>query len=195
MHRPVPRLHPAAPPVAFAPVRAYHHRMTPSPASDPTFSPFLSEQVRLANGGPAWHGASVMENLEGINAEQAASRPMPEAHSVWEIVLHMTSWVREVGRRLEGAAPASPAEGDWPAVGRVSDERWTAACRTLSEAHAALAAATERFSEDRWGERVGGERNAPLGTGISYAAMVAGLVQHDAYHSGQVGLLRKALGV
>ena len=157
------------------------------------FSLFLSEQVRLAHDGPAWHGASLAQNLEGINADRAASRPLPDAHSVWEIVLHMTGWTREVARRLEGAAPGPPAEGDWPALGRVSEQAWARDRAALGEAHAALAAAVERFPEARWRDRVGGARDAPLGTGVSYAAMVTGLLQHDAYHGGQVGLLRKAL--
>ena len=157
------------------------------------FSPFLSEQVCLAHDGPAWHGASLAQNLDGINADQAASRPLPDAHSVWEIVLHMTGWTREVARRLEGGEPGPPAEGDWPAIGRVSEQAWASARAALGEAHAALAVAVDRFPEARWRDRVGGERDAPLGTGVSYAAMVTGLLQHDAYHGGQVGLLRKAL--
>jgi uncharacterized damage-inducible protein DinB len=157
------------------------------------FSPFLSELVRLAHDGPTWHGAALAENLAGINAEQAASRPLPDAHSVWEIVLHVTGWTTEVARRLEGGEPRPPAEGDWPAVGRVSAPAWARAREALGEAHAALAAAVERFPEAGWRDRVGGERDAPLGTGVSHAAMVAGLLQHDAYHGGQIGLLRKAL--
>jgi uncharacterized damage-inducible protein DinB len=153
----------------------------------------LSEQVRLAHDGPAWHGAALAENLDGIDAEQAASRPVPDAHSVWEIVLHLTAWTREVARRLDGGDPAPPAEGDWPAVGRLSEEAWSEARAALGEAHAALSSAVARFPEARWRDRVGGERDAPLGTGVSYAAMIIGLLQHDAYHGGQVGLLRKAL--
>jgi uncharacterized damage-inducible protein DinB len=154
------------------------------------FSPFLSEQVRLAESGPAWHGAALAENLDGIDAAQAASRPVPEGHSIWEIVLHMIGWTQEVVRRLQGGAPGQPVEGDWPAVGRVSEEAWSRARAALNEAHAALADAVNRFPESRWTERVGGERDAPLGTGVSYAAMVSGLVQHAAYHGGQIGLLR-----
>ena len=157
------------------------------------FSPFLSEQVRLAHDGPSWHGAALAENLDGINAEQAASRPLPEAHSVWEVVLHMTGWTKEVARRLEGETPGLPAEGDWPAVVRVSEQAWAQAREALGEAHTTLAAAVARFPEARWRDKVGGERDAPIGTGVSYAAMLAGLLQHDAYHGGQVGLLRKAL--
>ena len=129
------------------------------------FSPFLSEQVRAAHDGPTWHGNALAESLVGIDAERAAARVIPEAHSVWEIVLHLTAWTREVTRRLEG------------------------------DAHAALATAVARLPAERWSEPVGGERDAPLGTGVSHAAMVAGLLQHDAYHGGQIGLLRKALRV
>jgi uncharacterized damage-inducible protein DinB len=160
--------------------------------SNVMLSPFLSEQIRLAHDGPAWHGAALAENLARVTAEQAASRPLPDAHSIWEIVLHLTGWTREVARRLEGSEPGPPAEGDWPAVGRVSEQAWARALVALGEAHAALDAAVERFPEARWGDRIGGERDAPLGTGVSYAAMVTGLLQHDAYHGGQVGLLRKA---
>lgn len=156
-------------------------------------SSVLSEQIRLAHDGPTWHGAALAENLDGISAEQAASRPLPDAHSVWEIVLHLTGWTNEVARRLEGGEPGLPAEGDWPAVGRVSQQSWARAREALGVAHAALAAAVERFPEDRWRDRVGGERDAPLGTGVSHAAMLTGLLQHDAYHGGQIGLLRKAL--
>jgi uncharacterized damage-inducible protein DinB len=131
-------------------------------------SRFLSDQVRLAHRGPAWHGSSIAENLEGLDAAQAAARPVREAHSIWEIVLHMTGWTEEVERRLGGGAPS---------------------------VHEALAAAIERFPEDRWDTTVGDSLDQPLGTGVTYAAMVAGLVQHDAYHGGQVGLLRKALRV
>ncbi len=154
---------------------------------------FLAEQVRLAQVGPAWHGPALAENLEGLTAVQAASRPIPGAHSIWEIVLHMTAWTAEVRRRLGGTAPAEPAEGDWPEVGPVSEPAWRAAREALRAAHEALTQAVLDFPADRWQERVGNEPNAPLGSGVSFAAMVSGLLQHDGYHGGQVGLLRRAL--
>jgi uncharacterized damage-inducible protein DinB len=155
----------------------------------------LSEQVRLAHAGPAWHGASLSENLAGIGAEQAAAHPVERAHSIWEVVLHATGWVREVSRRLGGGEPAAPVEGDWPPVGEVSEQAWARARDALAQAHCELADAVARFPRQRWDERVGSVRDAPLGTGVTYAEMVNGLIQHDAYHGGQIGLLRKALAV
>ncbi len=159
------------------------------------FSRFLASQVQLAHDGPTWHGASLAENLRGIDAQRAAARPIPEAHSIWEVVLHVTGWTGEVARRLRERDPRLPESGDWPDVGPVSDAAWSKALSALEASHRRLAEAVERFAEDRWSEPVGSARDAPLGTGVSFAAMVAGLVQHDAYHGGQIGLLRKALGL
>jgi uncharacterized damage-inducible protein DinB len=154
----------------------------------------LAEQVSAALSGPAWHGASLEDNLKGLTPEQAAARPVAEAHSIWELVLHLTAWAGEVSRRLGGAPPAEPAEGDWPAVGAVSPQAWAEALARLRSAHVALVEAVRRYPAGRWADRVGGERDAPLGTGVTFAEMVQGLLQHDAYHGGQIGLLRKALG-
>lgn len=154
----------------------------------------LAGQVESALSGPAWHGAALEENLRGLTHEQAAARPVPDAHSIWELVLHITAWAGEVTRRLGGGEPALPAEGDWPAVGPVSPQAWTAALERLRHSHAALTAAVRNCPTERWAQRVGGGRDAPLGTGVTYAEMVHGLLQHDAYHGGQIGLLRKALG-
>jgi uncharacterized damage-inducible protein DinB len=154
---------------------------------------FLAEQVRLAHDGPAWHGPALSDNLEGLTAVQAASRPIPGAHSIWEIVLHMTAWGAEVRRRLGGADPREPEEGDWPEVGPVSEKAWSDARDALRAAHETLVRAVLDFPTNRWQDRVGSEPSAPLGTGVTFAAMMSGLLQHDGYHGGQIGLLRRAL--
>jgi hypothetical protein len=153
----------------------------------------LADQIMLAHRGPAWHGAALAENLAGLTAAEAAAYPVPGAHSAWEIVLHLTAWTAEVRRRLEGGAPELPEEGDWPEVGDTSEWAWAIALEQLGAAHAALADVVRGFPAARWTELVGTESNGPLGTGVSFAAMAAGLLQHDGYHGGQIALLRRAL--
>ncbi len=58
--------------------------------------------LRSVYRGPAWHGPSISENLKGIEAAQAASHPIPGAHSIWEIVHHVIAWEREVVQVLGG---------------------------------------------------------------------------------------------
>jgi len=45
------------------------------------------------------------------------------------------------------------------------------------------------FPEENWNEPIADERNRELGTGISYEALIEGLIQHHIYHSGQIALL------
>ena len=42
-------------------------------------------------------------------------------------------------------------------------------------------------------ESVGPARDAPLGTGVTFYGMLHGLIQHDAYHAGQIVLLKRAI--
>jgi len=150
----------------------------------------IREEIRQAYAGQPWHGPSVGELVTGVDATSAAARPVPGAHTIWELVLHLTAWAHEVTRRLQGGKPGLPPEGDWPPVPQPTGEAWDAALVALRNAHQELLATVERFPEERLIELVAG---TPPGTGVTYYHMLHGLVQHDAYHGGQIALLRKAL--
>ena len=51
--------------------------------------------------GPAWHGPAVLESLEAVSAEQAAQRPISNAHTIWEIATHALAWQDYAARALE----------------------------------------------------------------------------------------------
>lgn len=156
---------------------------------------FLREQIRKGYSDDPWHGPSTLSLLQDLTASEAAAYPVPGAHSVWEIVLHMISWQNEVRRRLEGNEPDMPEEGDWPEVGKASEAAWRRDRKRLGESLTELLDTLDGLPEEDL-ERTGGgleDRDPALGTGVTLRAMVAGLVQHTAYHSGQIALLRKAL--
>ena len=149
----------------------------------------LARLFREAISGQPWHGPSLAAVLEGLDAAMAAARPIDSAHSIGEIVLHLTGWTREVARRLDGGTPQPPASGDWPALDEVE---WSAARADLFSAHEELLAALARFADAQLDGVIGGERDAPLGAGVSYRDMILGALQHDAYHGAQIAILRKA---
>ena len=151
----------------------------------------IARLFRESLAGNPWHGPSLGTVLEGIDADAAARCPPERSHSIWEIVLHLTGWTREVANRLEGKVPESPARGDWPGPGPVDDAGWIAARADLFSAHEELIAALAGFPASRLSERIGGARDAPLGTGVTYREMILGALQHDAYHAGQISLLKK----
>ncbi len=153
----------------------------------------IIDQLQRAFDGDAWHGPSVIRVLAGVTTQQAVAHPIPPAHSIWQIVLHLISWKNEVRRRLGGADPAMPLEGDWPEVGRPDPTTWSATLARLRDAHAALVAAARKLSDERLGEMVGTKRDPALGTG-TYYVLLHGSVQHDIYHAGQIAVLKKARG-
>lgn len=155
---------------------------------------FLDDQIERAHAGDPWHGSSRASILADVTPDEARRRPGPAVHSIWELVLHMTAWTREVTRRLQGHVASLPAMGDWPALPAPPDEKsWRASLRALDEAHAALRDAARAVDPARLGAPVNDERNRELGTGVTFAQTINGLVQHDAYHSGQIALVKKML--
>ena len=153
----------------------------------------LLDQLRRTHDGDPWYGSPRTRFLRDLSAADAAARPLGSNFSIWELVLHMTGWTNEVRRRLAGHAPGEPREGDWPPVGDPTEARWTAALARLDEAHAALVADVARLTEEDAKRLVGEQRDPALGTGVTMEAMLVGIAQHDAYHIGQVALLRRAI--
>ena len=148
----------------------------------------LRQDLHDVYEGSPWHGSSITEVLKGIDANAAARRPIPKAHTIWEIVLHMTAWTREVASRVRGAAAKSPPE-DWPAPRFGGGEpAWKAAKDDLAAAQADIEAAAAGLDGDdlvRWIEN-------HEGTSCSVGTVIRGLLQHHTYHEGQIAILKRA---
>lgn len=156
-------------------------------------SAFLTDQLEREQRNDPWHGPSMAAVLEPVDAEAAAAHPAPGAHSIWEIVLHLTAWNREVTRRLRDGDARDPADGDWPIVPATpTDGAWRDALSRLRASQDELRAAIEALSPERWAARISGPRDPALGTGITNREMLYGVLQHEAYHTGQMALLAKA---
>jgi uncharacterized damage-inducible protein DinB len=152
----------------------------------------IVDQLEREHAGDPWHGSPLSAILAGVTWQQAASKPIADAHSIWELVLHMTGWKNETRRRLSGAPAGEPENGDWPAVGQTSAERWTEAVEHLELAHRLLVSAVKDFPEPDLYVPTNDTRDRELGVGVTYYELLHGIVQHDVYHAGQIAILKKA---
>lgn len=135
-----------------------------------------------------WHGSALWDLVNDVTAAQAAERIVPGAHTIWELVLHVTAWTEIARERLIGSANADPTpEEDWPPVPDTSPEAWRATLERMKEAHRELAADVAKLGDSDLIGRVPGKDHTVL-------TMVHGIVEHDAYHGGQIAVLKKALG-
>ena len=155
----------------------------------------IADQLRRAQvggedeggDGDAWHGPAVETLLADVDASRAAARPVPEAHSIWELVQHMAVWLETVRRRLEeNQAVEPPPEVNWAPVPEPTEDAW----RQTVERHRRAAEDLRRL--------ISGLQDSRLGQGVAgkdYDAyvMLHGIVQHELYHAGQIAMLKKVL--
>jgi len=153
----------------------------------------IADELDRAFRGDPWHGSPLSRILAGITAGDAAARPLRTAHSIWEIVLHVTAWTHEVERRLRGHPPGQPPAGDWPPVVTCTDEAWASARRDVDSALDELLHTLATFPDDALWNPVGQTRDQAAGTGMTFYVMLHGLVQHTVYHSAQIAALRRVL--
>ena len=151
----------------------------------------LADQISVAlNGGvegvrDAWHGPSWKENLQGVPREAALHRPIPEAHTIGEIVMHASAWHDIVRKRLHGETPEITEAQNWPSGELKDNQAWALAVKRLFETGKSLVSTVEKFPPEKLHEK----RPGVDGT---WYELIIGELQHVLYHSGQVGILKKA---
>ena len=149
----------------------------------------MSEIERIAGllaetfEGEPYYGPSVLGTLENVTADVAARKPRWSAHSIWDLVAHLTAELGYARDVLEGrAGPWIEGETTWPAVTDLSEAAWDRAVRDLGKANRALVQAVKRLDDavlDRKPIRVRGP----------FYVMLHGTLQHSVYHAGQISLL------
>ncbi|UOQ53300.1 DinB family protein [Hymenobacter cellulosivorans] len=157
----------------------------------------ITDQLQRAFDGAAWSGPPLLITLHHLTASQAAAHPIAQAHSIWEIVLHLTAWIRTVQQRVE-TRRVTPLthDQDWPAQpSALNEELWENSLHHLRTAHQQLLGTVAVLTDADLNAAVGEEPGVEPGTAHSVYVLLHGVAQHNLYHAGQIALLRKALGL
>ena len=147
----------------------------------------LADQIRRAFDGEAWHGDSVMEILADVNAKTAAAKPVPNAHSIWELLLHIAAWDGAAIRRAQGHAVQLSDTENFPSVKDTRDTAWPSDIETVKRKHDELVQTVASFPDSRLEEQVPGKKESYY----NFYYLFSGIVQHELYHAGQIALLKK----
>ncbi|CAN5697519.1 hypothetical protein BH11PLA1_BH11PLA1_03570 [soil metagenome] len=146
----------------------------------------LVDELHRAVHGPAWHGPSVLEALEGVDAAGAARPVFEGSHSIWELVLHLCVGQEVVRQRLHGHA-VDLTDAEWfPPVNQTSAAAWGVALQRLREGAHELERAVALMDIAKLDE--------PIMPGGSTASIsLHGISQHHAYHGGQIMMMKRRL--
>ena len=139
--------------------------------------------LREVYAGPAWHGPSVKEALDGVSAAAAARRLAPDRNSIWELVLHLAHGRHLVAGRVANTTADFPRrirEPWWPVIDyEMTDAAWRSDLRLLDECQDCLIEAASRATAAQLAR-------VPDGATHSVADQLLGMAVHDGYHAGQI---------
>ena len=129
-----------------------------------------------------WHGPNLKQSLKGVTVVQAAWRPGPGRHNIWEVALHAAYWKYAVRRRIEGGKRGSFAlKGSnffpRPEKGKATEAAWNADKKLLENEHRAMCAAIAKALRRPDNDKL--------------LRHIYGVAFHDVYHAGQIRLLRR----
>jgi len=155
-------------------------------AQELTISHMLLTNYEQLYRGKPWHGPTLRSSLTGITAQEAGLPRSRSGHSIADIALHCAYWKYAVRRRLTGGKRGSfPWKGsNWFTLpSPLTDENWKAIQQTLDAEHDALFAVIQEYPEKLLTKKQQGSRFLPID-------MIQGIAAHDAYHAGQIRLLK-----
>ena len=131
-----------------------------------------------------WHGPNLKQSIKGVSAKQAAWRPGPSRHNIWEVTLHAAYWKYAVRRRIEGGKRGSFAlKGSnffaRPEKGKLSEAAWKTDKKLLEREHRALGHVVAKVLR--------------TASSAKFLRQLYGVAFHDIYHAGQIRLLRRLM--
>lgn len=140
----------------------------------------------------AWQGPNLRGALRGVRAPQAAWRPAPGRHNVWELVVHAAYWKYAVWRMLAGEKKGTFATkgSNWfarPESGRLgadAERAWRDDLGVLEATHRRLRDAVAGLTDTQLAKR-------PRGSKRPTDTLVYGVASHDVYHTGQIQTLKR----
>ncbi len=137
----------------------------------------------LYNGSP-WIDATIIGSLKNISAKQALKKMAPERNSIWQIVNHMTAWRENVLLRVQGNEIITPNNNYFMEITDTSERAWQKALERLANSQHQWISFLKDFGETKF------EKIYPSNK-MSYYEHIHGILQHDAYHLGQIVFLSK----
>jgi DinB superfamily len=147
-------------------------------------TPLVLALLNEAYQEKTWHGPNLKQSLKGVTARQAAWRPGPGRHNIWEVTLHAAYWKYTVRRRIEREKRGSFAvKGSnffaRPEKGKLNEKAWRTDRELLEREHIALVETISKAASGLKGAKV--------------PKSFYGIAFHDVYHAGQIRLLRRLM--
>lgn len=141
--------------------------------------------LNAAFHGGSWHGPSVLENVKDIKPKTAGNR-QKGIHTIAELVYHMTTWRIFALKKIQGEAEfdIKTEKQNWGNLKEIDEFEWETLQMELTLSHDELMSSLEDKTDNFLIEIVPGSE-------YDFYTLLHGIINHDLYHNGQIGILKK----
>lgn len=149
----------------------------------------LINQLQMMYHGLPWYGDSLAEKLNSIDDDDFDKRVTEGTHSIRELIEHMIIWRHYALEKLSGNVTYDielNSQNDWKKYPTTNQDDIKAMLDRLKTTQNQLVQGIKE-KEDSWlYEQTPGKQ-------YDNFTLLNGIIQHDVYHLGQIGLIHKLI--
>jgi len=147
----------------------------------------IIRQLNEIQNGSLWFDQCFKDKIDKLSDEEALTSPLPAVHSVAEHVSHMLDWRKECILRFKGLKrELINSLEDWKDNAELRELGWVNLKNALYDSRVELielfANQDDTYLETRFRD-----------TEYNFHYLIEGIIQHDLYHLGQIGVTIKLL--
>lgn len=151
----------------------------------------LARQIDEVYNRLPWLDESFDKKFKALNDENVFIKPAPDYNSIAQILSHLTEWRKELLNRIKGSTEVNlrvNSPHNWLDNETLKSHGWTALKKESDETQQELLQLLRSQKDDflertfQYGEKTN-----------TYRYYVEGLLHHDLYHLGQIGLTLKMI--
>lgn len=151
-------------------------------------------QLQDIQKGKLWMGDSYLCKLNKINDSLVFDRPLPELHSIAEIYSHVTLWRKEAILKIKTGtgSKTDDCEENWLPLDKLKAKGWETIKdeydSSLKELIQLLQQKEDSFLDELY-------YDTDFKGDYPYSFLINGMLHHDIYHLGQLGIIIKYLKI
>ncbi len=144
----------------------------------------ITKQFTHLQHGDCWVGINFKEALHGVDAQMASAKINAEGNSIWMLTAHIIYWRNMVINRLTGSSNPPPFP-DFLLPEELTDANWRQTLHDFESVYHLLRSTIHNLKEENL------DKISPH-PDQSFYELIVGCLQHDAYHLGQIVLIKKS---
>ncbi|NMM47610.1 DinB family protein [Marinigracilibium pacificum] len=143
------------------------------------------QTLKITFDGEPWYGESLMTKIKSINHD-IVNDQVEGSNSIAKLIAHIIQWRIFVIEKLKGNADFDiklNTAMDWPDTIIKNKTEWDHLIKKLLESQQEITDILSAKDDELLDEIVPGKE-------YNFHSLIEGIIHHDIYHSGQIGLIK-----